>query len=296
MNHLITITKSDGTRQLFEQEKLVSSLKRVGASPHTIEEVVDQVERDIKDGMTTSEIYGYAFSLLRKNSVHTAVKYSIRRALAELGPDGFPFEKFVARVFNAWGYEAITDQQVMGVCIPHEMDVVAWKEDKLAMVEAKFHNELVLKSDVKVALYIKARFDDIQGNVFEYGGVKRSLGERWLFTNTKFTEQAVKYGSCNNLNMIGWNYPVGKNLHTIIDEYRLHPITCVTGLTHQQKKDLVGRNIIVCSDIIRSPEILNDVGIHDEGEVQKIIEEAKLIVGTKGDTLHATKEDLMSVT
>ncbi|MDQ2933143.1 MAG: ATP cone domain-containing protein [bacterium] len=293
MNHLITITKSDGTRQLFEQDKLVRSLKRVGASDRAIEEVVDQVEKGMKDGMTTNEIYGFAFSLLRKNSVHVAVKYSIRRALAELGPDGFPFEKFVARVFNEWGYEAVTDQQVMGVCIPHEMDVVAWKGDTLAMVEAKFHNELVLKSDVKVALYIKARFDDIQGNVFEYGGVKRSLKERWLFTNTKFTDQAVKYGACNNLNLIGWNYPVGKNLHTIIEEHKLHPVTCITSLTHQQKMDLVGRNIIVCADVIKNPKILNDIGVRSEDEVQKIIEEAKLILSMTPDTLHATKEDLM---
>ncbi len=277
MNHLITITKSDGTKQLFEEDKLVNSLRHAGASDQAIDDIIEQVESSMKDGMTTNEIYGHAFSLLHKHSVHTATRYSVRRALAELGPDGFPFERFVAHIFHAWGYETLTDQHIMGACIEHEMDVVAWKGDTLAMVEAKFHNEFGLKSDVKVALYVKARFDDIALNEFDFGGVKRKLSERWLFTNTKFTDQAIKYGLCNNLKLIGWNHPTTGNLHTIIEEYKLHPITCVTSLSHQQKKDLVGRNIITCSDIIKRPELLREIGIRSDVEAGKIIDEAKLI-------------------
>ncbi|MEK7609550.1 MAG: ATP cone domain-containing protein [Patescibacteria group bacterium] len=277
MNHLITITKSDGTKQLFEEEKLVSSLKRAGASNQAIDEIVEQVENSIKEGMTTSEIYGHAFSLLRKHSVHIAVKYSVRRALAELGPDGFPFERFVARIFNTWGYETLTDQHVMGSCIEHEVDVIAWKSGVLAMVEAKFHNEFGLKSDVKVALYVKARFDDISGNAFDFGGMKQKLSERWLFTNTKFTDQAIKYSTCNNLKLIGWNYPADNNLHTIIEKYRLHPITCATSLNHQQKKDLVGRNILTCSDLVRQPEILKLIGIRQDSDIQRILAEVSLL-------------------
>ncbi len=278
MNHLITITKSDGTKQLFEEEKLISSLKHAGASDEAIDEIIEQVEASMKEGMTTSQIYGHAFTLLRKHSVHVAVKYSVRRALAELGPDGFPFEKFVARIFHAWGYETLTDQHIMGGCIEHEIDVVAWKGNSLAMVEAKFHNEFGLKSDVKVVLYVKARFDDIAQNEFDFGGIKRKLTERYLFTNTKFTDQAVKYGVCNHVELIGWNYPLDKNLHTIIEQYKLHPITCVTSLSHQQKKDLVGRNVITCADLIKRPEVLKEIGVRLDGDLVRIVEEAKVIV------------------
>ncbi len=278
MNHLITITKSDGTKQLFEEEKLISSLKHAGASDESVDEIIEQVEASMKEGMTTSQIYGHAFTLLRKHSVHVAVKYSVRRALAELGPDGFPFEKFVARIFHAWGYETLTDQHIMGGCIEHEIDVVAWKGNSLAMVEAKFHNEFGLKSDVKVVLYVKARFDDIAQNEFDFGGIKRKLTERYLFTNTKFTDQAVKYGVCNHVELIGWNYPLDKNLHTIIEQYKLHPITCVTSLSHQQKKDLVGRNVITCADLIKMPEVLKEIGVRLDGDAVRIVEEAKVIV------------------
>jgi hypothetical protein len=279
MNHLIYITKSDGTKQLFEEEKLINSLRHAGASDESIDEITEKVEMGMKDGMTTNEIYGHAFSLLRKRSVPTAVKYSVRRALAELGPDGFPFEKFVARIFHAWGYETLTDQQIMGSCIEHEVDVVAWRSDALAMVEAKFHHEFGLKSDVKVALYVKARFDDIAGNEFDFGGRKRKLNERWLFTNTKFTEQAVKYGACTKLKLIGWNYPSSGNLHSIIDKFKLHPVTCITALSYQHKRDLVGRNVITCADVIKRTDILKEIGIRSEEEIGKIVAEAKEIIG-----------------
>jgi len=277
MNHLISIVKSDGTKQLFEEEKLVTSLKRVGAPQEAIDEIVDEVEKNMRDGMTTEEIYRTAFNLLRKHSHHTAVKYSIRRALIELGPDGFPFEKFVAKVFQFWGYQTITDQTVLGKCITHEVDVVAWNAEKLVMVEAKFHHELNIKSDSKVALYIEARREDLAGTDFDYGGIKRKIDEFWLVTNTKFTDQAITYGECNGLKMLGWNYPSHGNLHEIIEKNSLHPITCITTLTHQQKKDLIGRGVLTCADLIREPQALDQVGVKGE-DAKKVVEEAQIII------------------
>jgi hypothetical protein len=277
MNHLISITKTDGTKELFEEEKLANSLRRVGAKPEDIDEVVDEIGRELRDGMTTSDIYTRAFFLLRKHSMPTAVKYSIRRAMMELGPDGFPFEKFVARIFTMWGYESVTDQQVMGTCVDHEMDVVAWKGNDLAMIEAKYHNEFGMKSDVKVALYVKARFDDLSQTVFNYGGVNRKLTEPWLMTNTKFTEKAIKYGECSRLKMIGWNYPTEGNLHDLIENNGLHPISCMTTLNHQQKRDLAGRNILVCVDLVGLPGILTEIGVKNE-EAERVLTEAQIII------------------
>lgn len=277
MNHLISITKSDGTTQLFEEEKLASSLKRVGASPEVVDDIVDEVEKEIWEGMPTTDIYRRAFVLLHKHSMPTAVKYSIRRALMELGPDGFPFERFVARIFKMWGYDTITDQNVLGGCVEHEIDVVAWKKDSLAMAEAKFHNEFGLKSDLKVALYVKARYDDLSDAVFDYGGEKRKLTERWLITNTKFTDRAIQYGTCKDLKMLGWNYPVKESLHDIIEQNGLHPITCMSTLTRDQKKDLIGRNVLVCIDIVGNPNVLHDIGVKPE-DTEKILTEAQVII------------------
>lgn len=278
MNHLITITKSDGTTQLFEEEKLVNSLKRAGATIETIDEIVDVVEKEMWDGIKTEEIYHRAFDLLKKKSKKTAVKYSLRRALFELGPDGFPFEKLVARIFNFWGYQSTTGQVLMGTCVEHEVDIVAWKgESDLAMAEAKFHNELGLKSDLKVALYVKARFDDLADNFFDYGG-KRKLTERWLFTNTKFSESAIKYAECKDLKMIGWNYPLQGSLHDILEENNLHPITSFSTLSNKEKRDLITNNVIIVADVAKDPSVLEKAGISPD-KVKEVVEEAKMICG-----------------
>ncbi len=278
MNHLITITKADGARELFEQSKLESSLRNAGGNDQIIEEIIEHIGKEMYDGMPTHEIYSRAFKLLREHSMPMAVKYSLRRALSDLGPDGFPFEKYVAKIFESWGYQAITDQTVMGVCVPHEIDVVAWNQDNLVMVEAKFHNELGMKSDIKVALYIKARFDDLRGNTFDYGGIKRTLTSGWLITNTKFTDQAIRYGECNGLKMIGWNYPAKGNLQDIIEELHLHPLTCLESLNNENKKNLLKNGLVLCMDIYNNQKILNEIGVNPD-QANRIINEIKQVCG-----------------
>ncbi len=278
MNHLITITKADGTKELFEESKLIDSLKNAGGNDAIIEEVIDHVGKEMYDGMPTSEIYSRAFKLLRKHSMPMAVKYSLRRALSELGPDGFPFEKYIAKIFQAWEYETLTDQTVLGACVPHEVDVVAWNKEKLIMVEAKFHNELGMKSDIKVALYIKARFDDLKENMFDYGGKKRKLDEGWLVTNTKFTDQAIKYGECQKIKMLGWNYPQKGNLQDIIEELHLHPFTCLISLSNAHKKTLLSKGVVLCMDIYNNQHYLKDIGIKSP-EAEEVIKEIKEVCG-----------------
>ncbi len=275
---MITITKADGTRELFEESKLVESLRNAGGSDDIIEEIINHVAKEMWDGMPTSEIYSRAFKLLRSHSMPLAVKYSLRRALSELGPDGFPFEKYVSRIFEAWGYSTLVDQTVPGVCVPHEVDVVAWNKEKLLMVEAKFHNELGLKSDLKVALYIKARFDDLRGNMFDYGGVVRKLDEGWLITNTKFTEQAIHYGECNGVKMLGWNYPKKGNLQDIIEELRLHPSTCLISLSNESKRALLTKGVVLCMDIYKRPQILSEIGM-SQADAEEVLTEVRSVCG-----------------
>jgi hypothetical protein len=93
MKHLVNITKADGTQELFEEEKLAESLRNVGGDHILVEKIIRHIEKEIHDGMPTSEIYRHAFHLLRRHSLPIAIKYSLRRALSELGPDGFSFEK-----------------------------------------------------------------------------------------------------------------------------------------------------------------------------------------------------------
>ncbi|MDB5194256.1 MAG: ATP-cone protein [Parcubacteria group bacterium] len=215
---LVTIRKANGQKEAFNVEKLRSSLVNSGATDDAAEKVIDHIIAELHDGMSTSDIYKHAFEILAGLNQHIAKSYSLRRAVMHIGPTGFPFEKLVAEVFKEKGYEVTTDQTVMGKCVAHEVDVVAWNEDKLIMCEAKFHNELGTKSDIKVALYVKARFDDLKHGTFDYGKPGRKLDQGILITNTKFSSTAIQYGECENLTMIGWNYPEKGNLNQMILE------------------------------------------------------------------------------
>ncbi len=268
----INILKADGTSESFRPEKLAYSLKRVGTSDAVIARIVEHVEREIVPGITTSDIYRHAFNLLREHQKPVAAKYSLRRALIGLGPTGFPFEKFIAEVFRAKGYQALTDQTVQGACVPHEVDVVAYNDAQLVLCELKFHNELGFKTDLKVALYVKARFDDLRSQLFNYGGKKRAFGEGCLITNTKFTQTAIDYGRCAGLKMIGWNYPEKGNLEQWIEESGLHPLTCINSLTDSHRQELFKRGIVLCKSLSADTSILSSMGL-STGKISEVKEE-----------------------
>lgn len=278
----VYIIKSDGVRELFDPTKLERSLRKIGTEKEVADLIVAEISANLKEGHTTREIYRQAFSLLKKHQRPVAVRYSLKRAIAELGPSGFPFEKFVAQIFKAQGYEVLTGQIVMGNCVPHEMDVVAWKGTDLIMIEAKFHTDFASKSDLKVALYIKARFEDLQNTVFKYGGQDRKLTKGMLITNTNFSSTAIQYGECAHLNMVGWNYPRLNNLHNMIEEQDLVPVTALTTLTQGEKKMFLA-NDIVLSKQVADPALLKSYGL-DDLKIKNIIKEVEDLCATCAKT------------
>ena len=258
----IYIIKSDGVRELFDPAKLERSLRKIGTAKETADMIVAEVESNLKEGHTTREIYHQAFALLKKHQRPVAVRYSLKRAIADLGPSGFPFEKFIAQIFRARGYDTLTDQIVMGTCVPHEMDIVAWKEGELIMIEAKFHTDFASRSDLKVALYIKARFEDLQNSIFKYGGKERKLTKGMLITNTNFSTTAIQYGECAHLNMVGWNYPRDNNLHHMIEDFGLVPVTALTTLTQTEKKMFLANDIVLAKQL-KNFDLLKSYGLAD---------------------------------
>ena len=271
----IFIIKSDGSREAFDVGKLKKSLSKAKASVDVTEKIAGHIAREIEDGMSTSAIYRHAFELLHKFERPAAARYSLKRAIADLGPSGFPFEKFIAELFRARGFETLTDQIVDGKCSSHEMDVIMWNENKLLMAEAKFHNEIGIKSDLKVALYIKARFDDLKGQKFMFGR-QRMLDEGFLITNTNFTTRAISYSECAGVRLIGWNYPKVGNLHNLIEDEQLHPITCLTSLSPTEKRGLLEKGIVLCKSVRGDAEMLRAAGL-DTKSIERAVDESAFL-------------------
>ena len=275
----VFIVKETGEREQFVPAKLRDSLLRAKASESVADRIVDHIKTELKDGMSTKYIYKHAFDMLERESKPAAVRYSMRKAILDLGPTGFPFENFVSQIFIAKGYEVKTDVIVTGECVEHEVDVVAWNENKLIFVEAKFHNEDNLKSDLKVVLYIKARFDDLSSMTFKFGDEKpRKLTQGWLVTNTKFSTQAISYAMCKNIPLVGWNYPVKGNLQDLIEDAGLHPITCLSTISGLEKRSLISLGVILCKQALENPDIVQQSGIHKE-KIKAMMEEIREIQG-----------------
>jgi len=254
----IIITKADGTTEYFKVEKLRRSLRRAGAGVQEINEIIADVDRTLHDGIQTQEIYRHAFTLLRQSRPPAAARYSLRRALFNLGPTGFPFEKFLAKLFETDGYETKTGITLLGNCAPHEIDVAAYKADHSFVAEAKFHARPGVKSDLQVVMYSYARFLDLQGKQICVGD-QCGIKEFWIITNTKFTTTAENYAHCVGLKLLSWDYPKNNNLHDRIQRAKIYPITVLENLTASQAETLIARDIILCRDILKHEYVLRNL-------------------------------------
>lgn len=249
------ITKADGTTEYFKVEKLRRSLRRAGASQTEIAAIVSAVQNVLYDGIKTQEIYRHAFTLLRESKPPAATRYSLRRALFGLGPTGFPFEEFLARLFASEGYITNTGSIIAGRCAEHEIDVAAYKDEHSFIAEAKFHARPGIKSDLQVALYSYARLLDLKDYKI-CTSATCGISEFWVITNTKFTSTAERYAECVGLKLLSWDYPKRNNLHDRIQRAGLYPITVLQSLSAQQIETLIARGAILCSDLLERPQLL----------------------------------------
>ncbi len=274
----IYITKHDGSREPWDPRKVERSLRAAKADEAVIKEVMTRLDGEVREGMTTKEIYRLAFTMLRKLHRPTAAQYSLKNAIMDLGPSGFPFERFFSEILRAEGYHTQVGVIVKGVCVEHEVDVIAERDGERFLVEAKYHNAQNTKSDVKVALYVQARFEDIQRQLKESAAGIGYYNQMWLVTNTSFTAQAIQYGACVGLRMTGWNFPPGDTLQDMIQRTQTHPITSLTTLTRAQKNALISDGYVLCRDILDHPELLEKLGIV-KGRLKAVEEEAAHLCG-----------------
>ncbi len=194
----------------------------------------------------------------------------------ELGPSGYPFEKFVAEIFNRKGYKTQVGQIVKGNCVSHEVDVIAENETEHFMIECKYHNTPGRVSDVKIPLYIQSRFKDVEAAWLKIPKFASKLHQGWVVTNTKFTTDALQYGTCIGLKLIGWNYPNGESLRSMIDTLKLYPITCLTSLTGYEKQKLLENKIVLTKELLENQTLLEDAGIKPT-RIVTIMNEASLL-------------------
>ena len=270
------VVKANGEVEPFDESKIRRSLQRAGADAAITDKVIEEVRKKAHDGITTKALYKIVFRTLKSFRQSVAGKYNLKRAIMELGPTGFPFEKFIAEIMEAEGYRTQTSQIVMGRCVKHEVDVIAELDDTINMFECKYYTTTGKYCDVKNALYVHARFLDIGSNKH----FKNKKFSGWLVTNTRFTKDAEQYGTCVGLEMMSWDFPANKSLRDIIDKHNLHPITCLTSLTKKEKQFLLNENIVLARNLCQSPDTLEKIPLTIQ-KAAAVMEEARALCEIK---------------
>lgn len=239
------ITKFDGTKEAYNEEKIRNSATRVGVPGHLQEEMLKSIRDRLYDGIATREIFLMIKEFLRDaGSSDLAMKYNLKLALAQLGPSGYPFEKYIALLLAELGYRTTTNQIIMGSCVPHEVDILAEKDNTTYFIEAKFHKNQGQRTDVRVTLYIKSRYEDIKGNW------QKGATAPWITTNTRFSTDAIKYAECQNIRLTSWVYPKGYGIADMIESTGLHPITIIDDLSDGDKTRLLTSGVVTCRQLL----------------------------------------------
>ena len=268
----IFIKKNSIDVEPFSTQKLELSLQRSGASKEEIENIISKIQPEIYDGISSNEIYKKAFAYLKKSNRTSASRYSLKRAIFELGPTGYPFERLVAALLREKGFNTTVSVILNGECVTHEIDVLAEKEGSVYAIECKFHSDSKVFSNVKIPLYINSRFLDIQKQWNTNPKNTTHLKQGWLVTNTRFTIDAINYAKCVGLTLLSWDYPSKNGIKENIDTYGLYPITTLTTLTLKEKHQLIENDIVLVKELYKTSYLLKKIGI-SEIRIKRVLDE-----------------------
>lgn len=268
------IHKSDGTTTTFKGEKLERALRRAKVSPELTKETVEHITRMIRPGTSTQEIHTRTLHYLEQRDIPSAARYNLKHAMFQLGPSGYPFEHYVAQLMEAYGWQTEVGVHMQGRCIMHEVDVLGKREgDKKRAVEAKYHQRSGARTDVKVALYIHSRHEDLVALDSDLVGV--------LITNTEFTTDAIAYGECVGMRMKAWNYPEDDGLAKYIDNKDLYPVSVFSQIPKHTVAKLARDGIVLASQLCNmSPKQAKRYGLGEQ-HFMKLRTHAEELCGTR---------------
>ena len=261
MEKAINIIKYSGEIEAFNIEKLKRSLRHSKASEKLVTEIADEIQLHLTEGMTTKRIYEIAYRMLKRKSKSGSARYKLKKAIMEFGPTGYPFEKFVGKILEYEGFKTEVGVVMQGHCVTHEVDVTALKTKEHYLVECKFHSDQGRICNVKIPLYIQSRFKDLEAQWLKQKDHSMKLHKGWVYTNTRFSTDAIQFGECAGLGLVSWDYPENNNLKGRIDLSRLYPITALPSLSKQEKQKILNKGIVLCREICDNPTLLDDLGM-----------------------------------
>ena len=72
------------------------------------------------------------------------------------------------------------------------------------------------------------------------------------------------------------SFTLPQNLEDLILETKIHPVTALTTLSMQQKRQLLERKVVVCRDIHNNSDVLRQIGV-PEKRINTVLREVEEI-------------------
>ena len=270
----VFVTKADGTRQLFDGEKVVKTCLRMGASRKIADAVAEKVGKRLYNGIPTSKILQMTFRLLRKYKPAIRHLLDLRRGLSLMASKP-EFENFVQILLAHNGFEVSPNRLVTGKCVEHEVDAIARKGGITYFVEAKHHVNYHTPTGLDESRIARAILEDIAEG-FQCGKCNLKIDRAMIVTNTRYSEHARRYGKCRDTLQIGWSSPANLSLQSMVEEKNLHPLSCLRGLKRETKTKLVNSGIVLMKQLFeeKPSTLARKTGVQKE-TLKQIIEKAK---------------------
>jgi ABC-type hemin transport system substrate-binding protein len=79
------------------------------------------------------------------------------------------------------------------------------------------------------------------------------------------------------LNLLAWNYPYGKGLKNLIEQYKIYPITILQNLTKQHVKFLLEKEIVTCNQLATNISALDELQL-TKRRIKRLEAELKEVV------------------
>jgi Restriction endonuclease len=244
----VRVTKANGSTQLFDKEKVIRTCLRFGASRQTAYEIADKVERRLYEGIPTAKILQMTLWFLRKYKPAVSQLFDLRKGLSLMNSKP-EFEIFVQALLDANGFEVSPNRIISGKCVEHEVDAVAKKNGITYIVEAKHHVNYHTQTGLDESRIARATLEDLTEG-FALGDNDLKVDRAMIVTNTRYSEQAIRYGMCRNILQIGWNSPVNLSVQSMIEEKNLYPLSCLKSLKWDARMNLVNSGTLLIKQLV----------------------------------------------
>jgi Holliday junction resolvase-like predicted endonuclease len=199
------------------------------------------------------------------------IKTDLRTALGKIksAPD---FEEYARRILAAEGYEVLTNQEIQGYCVTHEIDGVAIKDGKTCYVETKHHTKTRIFTPFIVTLAAKAKYDDIKKG-YQNGKNSFNFDRVIIICNTRLTSHANQYAKCIGIEHIGWKTPQNNGIDAIITRNNLYPVTILKNLSRNEYEKMSSFGIVTLNDLINT-----DFNLLSAERIKELQKEAQIII------------------